>query len=195
MTLFRLTLLVLSLSLFGFGCGGDKSTEAAGESGDEEAEDGDAGEDGEDEKGGEAMADASQPAVAAPAGDAGMASARMMGSWGIALPPEEKAKLDAARMTLEANPDDPEAEMMTSMMDAMLGAMKLVVTADSLTMGAGDKTQTIAYTVKEDSAEKAVLSTKENDGKEAVITVTYGPDGVMTWTKEGEPAPLMWARK
>ena len=194
MTLFRMTLLILSLSLFGFGCGDSAPDSAADAKGDEADEDeGEA--EGEDEAVAEAKAAPADKAAPAKEAATGKASARMVGTWGISLPAAEMEKLAAARKTLEANPEDPQAKMMVAMMDTMLGAMKLDVTGDSLTMGAGDKTQTISYEVTEDSDASCTLKTKEADGKEAVIKVTYDDAGIMTWTKAGEPQPLMWAKK
>jgi|GEM_PF-6931835 len=200
MTSVRSTLLALSLStaLLGFGCGdaddatlkGDapaSETTAAGATMKAPA-------DTKKAAVATAAAETTAPA-AAPAAAKGKASARMKGTWGIKLPAAELEKLAAARKTLETSPDDPQAKMLTQMMDAMLGAMTLDVGDASMTMGSGEKSQTIPFTVKEDGDSKCVLSTKEQSGEEAIITVVFEPDGSMTWTKAGETNPLMWAKK
>ncbi len=146
-----------------------------------------------------AAADASQPADAAgeePAAAAtGNASARMTGTWGVSLPPEEQAKLDEARKTLETNPEDQGAKMLVGMMDGMLNGIVLDVTADTLTMNMAGKANAISYTVSDDTPEGCTLDTTEADGKVAQIKVSFNDDGVMVWTKEGEKAPMHWAKK
>lgn len=144
-------------------------------------------------------ADAGQAADAAeekPAADAaGNASARMVGTWGVSLPPEEQAKLDEARKTLETNPEDQGAKMLVGMMDGMLNGVVLNVTADTLTMNMAGKANAIPYTVTDDTPEGCTLDTKEADGKVAQIKVSFNDAGVMVWTKEGEKAPMHWAKK
>ena len=125
----------------------------------------------------------------------GNASARMVGTWGVSLPPEEQAKLDEARKTLETNPEDQGAKMLVGMMDGMLKGIVLDVTADTLTMNMAGKANAIPYTVSDDTPEGCTLDTTEADGKVAQIKVSFNDAGVMVWTKEGEKAPMHWAKK
>ena len=125
----------------------------------------------------------------------GNASARMVGTWGVSLPPEEQAKLDEARKTLETNPEDQGAKMLVGMMDGMLNGIVLDVTADTLTMNMAGKANAIPYTVSDDTPEGCTLDTTEADGKVAQIKVSFNDAGVMVWTKEGEKAPMHWAKK
>ncbi len=175
-TLFILLALASGLALTG--CGGDDAAPTADEP----------------EAAPAAAADAA-PADAAPAASGSMAD-RLKGTWSIALSGEDKAKLDEARKTLEANPEDPGAKMMVGMMDGMLAAMVLNVSDGSMTMGAGEHVKTIGFTMSDETDSGCTLTTKEEGSdKEEKMAVSFGDDGVMTWTKDGEAKPLMWAKK
>jgi len=196
MTPVRSTLLALSLStaLFGFGCG-DTSDEAPAPAAADEAAPAAAGEAAPAaEEAAPATEEAAAGDTAAPAADGAMAAAKMVGNWGVSIPPEEAAKLAEARKTLEANPEDAGAKMMVGMMDAMISQMSLEVTSEELVMKMGENMTNIAYKVAADAADGCTLSTTEADGSNTEIKVSFNGD-VMVWTKAGEKGPMQWARK
>jgi len=203
MTPVRSTLLALSLStaLFGFGCG-DTSDEAPAPAPADEAAPAAANEDAPAAEEAAPAAEEAAPATeeaaagdtAAPAADGAMAAAKMVGNWGVSIPPEEAAKLAEARKTLEANPEDAGAKMMVGMMDAMISQMSLEVTSEELVMKMGENMTNIAYKVAADAADGCTLSTTEADGSNTEIKVSFNGD-VMVWTKAGEKGPMQWARK
>jgi hypothetical protein len=197
-TLFILLALASGLALTG--CGGDDAAPAADQPEAAPADAAPADAAPADAAPADAAPADTAPADAAaadadPAAEDGMAE-RLKGEWGIALSGEDKTKLDEARKTLEANPEDPGAKMMVGMMDGMLAAMVLNVGDGSMTMGAGEHVKTIGFTMSDETATGCTLTTKEEGSdKEEKMTVSFSDDDVMTWTKEGEAKPLMWAKK